>query len=243
MTEMELLTQQVAQLRHEIDRMKAVNEIQNIMGRYEILLTGRTMDRVADEVFAMWMPDVSMEVSGNGVFSGPEAVRWMFEDMLGPKEGAEAETAYQGALFIHHVDTPVIQVAEDGQTAHCTFFSVGLESPQDPKTGKRRSQWCFGKYSAEFIKGECGWRIWHLHWFRSFLQDYYKGWTESYEEESPINVAVGTKPVKVLPTTYHQPYHPHKEMLPVPCCPDPYTTHVDSSWVLGPWAKKEQGEG
>lgn len=236
MTEIEKLTQQLEKMQHEIDRLKAVNEIQNVMGRYEILLTGRTTHRVASEVFAMWMPDVSMEFSGNGIFTGPEAVNWMFSVMLSPEKKPDGSPNYEGALFVHHLDTPVIEVAADGKTAHCVWFSVGLESPYDKETGKRKSQWCFGKYSAEFIKGDCGWRIWHLHWFRTFLQDYCKSWTDSYEEDSPINVMCG-RHENVLPTTYHQPYHPHKEMLPVPCCPDPYETHTDSSWILGEWVK------
>jgi len=40
------------------------------------------------------------------------------------------------------------------------------------------------------------------------------------------------------PTTYHQPYDPNVEVLPLPCCPDPYDTHVDGAWAFGDWLKK-----
>ena len=39
-------------MEHEIARLNAVVEIQNLMGRYETLLVPQTMNRVADEIFA-----------------------------------------------------------------------------------------------------------------------------------------------------------------------------------------------
>lgn len=47
-------------MRGELERLRAVTEIQNIMGRYETLLAPQTMDRVAPEIFALWIDDTKI---------------------------------------------------------------------------------------------------------------------------------------------------------------------------------------
>lgn len=235
----EMLMQQIRELRHEIERLQAVVEIQNVMGRYETLLVPQTVQRVGPETFAMWREDVSMEVSGLGVFTGAEGITKLFVGFLGldnePKQ-ADGTPDIRGAMYLHHINTPMIEVAKDNQTAHAVWFSSGVETPFNKATGKRQAKWCWGKYSAEFIKGECGWRIWHMHWFRGFMHDYYSSWVDAHESTPEKNVACKDFDF-VKPTTYHHPYNPNEEILSVPCCPDPYETHQDSSWIMGDWIK------
>ena len=233
------MTERMEQMEREIARLRAVVEIQNIMGRYESLLTGYTMDRLVPEVFAYWMEDVSMEVSGLGVFAGKKALDCLFNEIIGGGMDPESESGkadLRGALSIHHINTPMIEVAGDGRTAHAVWYSSGLETPFDRERGKRVSQWCWGKYSSDFIKGETGWRIWHLHWFRTFINDYYKSWVDEYEKNPQRSAACGQYDF-VKPTTFHSPYAPCRETLPVPCCPDPYETHTDGTWPFGEWVK------
>ena len=240
MNDLERLSQQMEDMQRELRRLQAVVEIQNIMARYEALLVPQTMDRVGPETFAMWREDVSMEVSGMGVFEGPKALTLLFTELMGPGNEPRRDDGtpnLEGAMYMHHVNTPAIQVAGDGRTAHCVWFSSGVETPFNKETGSRQAKWCWGKYAADFILGDCGWRIWHLHWFRGFMHDYHASWVEEYEREPRTSVACERFDF-VKPTTYHRPYSPHREILPVPCSPDPYETHDGGDWALGDWLKK-----
>jgi hypothetical protein len=77
------------------------------------------------------------------------------------------------AQRIHPIGTPVIVVADDGQTAKATFTSLGFEG----------NAWCYGKYTNSYIKIDGKWYIWHMKWNRLFMTDYYKSWTDQTLEE------------------------------------------------------------
>lgn len=234
----ELIQKQMDDMRRELERLRAVTAIQNIMGRYEALLAPQTMERVAPETFALWMDDVSMEVSGIGVFVGAEALTTLFTVLMGPGNEPKREDGapdLRGAMYMHHVNTPMIEVAGDGRTAHAVWFSSGVETPFNAELGKRQAKWCWGKYSADLILGEQGWRLWHLHWFRGFMNDFHKSWVDEYEKAPQCSAALG-KFDFVRPTTYHSPYGPDREVLPVPVAPDAYQTHTGGDWPLGEWA-------
>ena len=66
----------------ELERLQAVNEIQKIMGRYEVVHNPLTMWRTPIDCFALTMPDVSMEVSDWGVWVGAEAVQYLFGTVM-----------------------------------------------------------------------------------------------------------------------------------------------------------------
>ncbi len=238
MTETERLEARIEEMRYEMERLRAVTEIQNIMGRYETLLVPQSMERVAPETFALWMDDVSMEVSDRGVFVGPEAVKQLFGHFMGPENEPQlgGKPDLRGALYLHQINTPMIEVAGDGKTAHAVWYSCGLETPFNRETGKRQAKWCWGKYSVELIKGECGWRIWHMHWFRGFMNDYYASWVDDFRNDTRDSTE-RERYDYIKPTTYHRPYDPNLDVLPVPRNPEPYDTHTGSDWIYGDWLK------
>ena len=170
---MEIIEERLARLKHEIERMKAVTEIQNVIGRYQSLHKPMTMYLTPEETFALTMPDVSMEVSDWGVFVGPDAVRYQFGEMM--------KEELIGCMFDHYVCTPIIEVAGDGKTARAKFDSPGHETQIDGKSG-HKAFWCWGSYSAEFIKEPDGkWKIWHLKWWRTFRTEFYKSWVDDWQ--------------------------------------------------------------
>ena len=236
MNDMEKLLQKMEEMQHEINRLQAINEIQTLMGRYEILLDPQTLHRIPDEIFANWREDISMELSF-GRFEGRESVRRLFTELMGPQNEPQVDGKpdLRGALYVHHLDTPMIEVAKDGQTAHAVWFSCGVETPYNKETGKRQSKWCYGRYSAEFIKGEQGWRVWHLHWFRCFMNDYYTSWADSVNMGA---VSPGPLPEFAKPSVYNSTFDASREFIPVPSCPVPYETHENSDWVYAGWEDK-----
>jgi hypothetical protein len=96
-----------------------------------------------------------------------------------PASGASAGGIYAGGSMsagkftVHPVGTPVIAVADDGQTAKATFTSFGFEG----------DAWCYGKYANSYIKIDGKWYIWHMKWLRCFKTSFYKAWYDQTLEE------------------------------------------------------------
>ena len=209
----------IAALQHELFRLKSVNEIQNLMGTYTVNHVPKNMaDHV--ELFALEMPDVSVEVGDRGVYRGPEAVKALF--------GQTFTMDLKGNLLIHYLATPMIEVAGDGKTAKGVWRSPGIEAVVPKGGGKPVPLWSFGSYACDFIHAGGRWKIWHLHWFRTVKSSFKDGWVDD------LSMAFGGKlpgAAKVGTTTHHNPYTPDSVQDSVPPCPKPYQTWEDDGWA------------
>ncbi len=77
-------------------------------------------------------------------------------------------------MELHQITTPVIEIAEDGQTAKAMWMSTGailICNDMDEEAGQT-SKWDFGKYAVDFIKVDGAWKIWHLHVCDLWRTDY-----------------------------------------------------------------------
>lgn len=221
---MATIEERLEKLELEMERRRAVVEIQNCIGRYEGVHKAMTM-WMTPQMFALTMPDVSMEVSDWGVFVGPEAVTFQFAQMM--KEEPI------GTMFDHYICTPIIEVAGDGKTARAKFDSPGHETQID-ENGGRKAYWTWGSYSADFIKEADGhWRIWHLKWWRTMRTDYYKSWVDDWQ-----NIMTGPAHEHDWaqePCTFFHPYDSKTERWPFPLPPEPYETYEGTmlDWAFG----------
>jgi hypothetical protein len=208
------LEERFAALEHEVDRLQSVIEIQNLVGRYAVIHTPISMSKTP-ELFALKQPDVSVEIAMWGVFIGAEKIKRMYATM---SEG----DLKPGAMFEHQFTTPQIVVAKDGKTAKGLWFSPGHETPP-AKDGKLEPHWCWGKYGADFIKEDGEWKIWHLHFYDTFMIPFDKSWVDTpqppldFIEEQP-----GVSPDKR--PTCRTSYFPDMIREPVPWYPEPYDT-------------------
>jgi hypothetical protein len=212
----ESLEEQVKQLKKQVERLEAYNEIQNLVAKYEVIHTPLTEHQSA-ELFALKQPDVSVEIAMWGKTVGPENIKRTWPKRVDPESGGE--TTMAGGMFEHDLTTPVIQVAKDGQTAKGLWFSPGHETMRD-EAGKLVAHWCWGKFAADFIKEDGQWKIWHYHWFDVFRTPYDKSWVE-YPQ--PLHEDIpGLAPTE--PTTSRATYFPDQVRGPVPEWPEPYDT-------------------
>nr|WP_281384445.1 nuclear transport factor 2 family protein [Novosphingobium flavum] len=221
-------------MERQLDRLRAYQEIQSVMARYEVIHTPAQINR-SSEVFAMTRDDVSVEISDWGVWRGPEALRHLFEEVMNvPRKGTVTE---------HHLTTPMIEVAGDGQTAKAVFWSPGFEilptigdqAAGDPRDNEIRTYWAWGKYAADFIRESGKWKIWHLKWFRLLRTDYYKSPVDAYREVMTGAPNRSDFP-GVEPPTFHHPYSADDERTPVPVNPEPYESYQgEFDWWFGEW--------
>lgn len=73
-----------------------------------------------------------------------------------------------GQLLLHVTTTAIIEVAEDGQTAKCFWYSPGMiaESGSNANT-------IWEAYGVDFVKENGVWKMWHLHMFTDFMGSFY----------------------------------------------------------------------
>ena len=73
-----------------------------------------------------------------------------------------------GQLLMHVTTTGIIEVAEDGQTAKCFWYSPGLVA----ETGQSGNA-IWEAYGVDFVKEDGQWKIWHLHMFTDFTGSFF----------------------------------------------------------------------
>lgn len=157
----------------KIDRMWDLHEVENLMGRYAYLHTAhRHMETV--KLFDLDRDDVWVECGGMGIYKKPEGIKRFFYDWHLSLEGSP-----KGALNIHTLTSPVIEVAEDGKTAKAVWISPGIETRRIQPDADLEAIWIWGKYAVDFIKDKNGqWKFWHFTITNDFMCDYHHSWVE-----------------------------------------------------------------
>ena len=205
----ENLQKVVEKLQHENERLQAVHEIQNVAAKY-------FNTKYKPDVFALKQPDVSVEIAMWGKFIGPEQIKKMF--------GAEgSHTMPPGVLIEHQLTTPYIQIAADGQTAKGVWGSPGIET-RPGENENLVANWNWAKYAADFIKEDGEWKVWHYHFYDTFMIPYHKSWVEHPQPALDVvwEHRGGLKPD--LPPTSRSTYFPDKVCEKIPAYPEPYDT-------------------
>jgi hypothetical protein len=216
----------------KLERLDAVHEIQNLMGRYVWEHEVQKDPEFMETKFAKNNPDVSWEVAHMGLYRGREALKEIL-DQHGPREGKISP----GTFFVHTLTTPVIEIAEDGQTAKGVWKSPGAETIQDPQTGKLRGMWAWTKYACDFIKEDGQWKILHYHVYRLFMTPADMNYTDGWEMKGGRGAVPtggssrgGTQQAASLrqPTTYDNPFSATYIPALVPAPPVPYKTFSET---------------
>jgi hypothetical protein len=67
----------------------------------------------------------------------------------------------KGSFVWHTITSPVVEVAEDRQTAKGVWYTPGVVGSF--KEGKGNFNWMFEKYGVDFVMENGEWKIWHMH--------------------------------------------------------------------------------
>lgn len=178
------LEAQVAKLTQVATASQDRNAVQNLFGRY-MTLHNAFRD---PEIIRLWAskstPGVRAQYSNNGVYTNWDNIMAYHAQRPNPP----------GKLIYHFLASPIIEVAEDGQTAKGMWLMSGLESgltaPESAKgapdfmyeknvTVNGKKVWMhtvYAKYGVDFIKQDGQWKIWHFHCFEVARAPYGIGW-------------------------------------------------------------------
>lgn len=208
-----------------LKKLEAYHEIQNQMGRTIAAFNFREKEKVLSH-FALEEKDVSVEYADEGVFQGREAVEELLEMLIG-------RPSKPGEMVDLQLTTPMIEVADDLQTAKCVWWVPGAGAVRKTENDQEDPEaiWIWGEISVDFIAEKDEWKIWHLHYFRTIKCSYEKGWVEDTSMINRLNVPFHRL---AKPGIYHNPYSPLSIRDGIPAMPLPYETYTekDIGWEL-----------
>ena len=211
-------------LEERIERLEAVHEIQNLMGRYSYYHTAD----MQEETVALWAkktPGVVSNVPSFGLYKGIGGVRRLY---VGAHQ-VFGEKGRIGAMHMHTLTTPVIEVAGDGKTAKGVWISLGHETA---KAGdKLQANWAWLKYGIDFVKEDGQWKIWHFHVYGIFHCPYETSWVEMEKPSYVVdpNASLPDWAKADRPVTHPVwMYSPTAVTENVPEPPEPYETWDES---------------
>ena len=206
-------------LLHEVERLQAVVEIQNLMSTYEYLHTANMHKEVGDK-FAH-RPDTRVYFGEVGYWEGPDApyTAWSILERMGDTTGMCA---------IHPTTTGAIVVAGDCKTAKGVWIGTGFVA--HVTDGKPGCNWEWDKYGIDFIKEDGVWKFWHFHIYRLI---HGLGWDDKWEDfcNKPEFVFPVPEDIPVsgpCPEGDDNPYRPETKQRLVPVPPTPYETWEDT---------------
>jgi hypothetical protein len=225
-------------LEERIQRLEDIHEIHNLMGRHEYFHSALLQAREIEELFAKDAPGVTFEMEGLGVWKGIEAVREVYAGGVAGLIKAHAagmastfpdrpqSDPAAGMMNEHLLTTPVIEVADDGQTAKGAWNSPGADAIA--VNGRLVGHWIWVKYGIDFIKEDGRWKFWHFHIYSNFLTSFEKSWVENAIDEPGWDAPPEDWPPPPQLNTLHEPYSLDRVPRLAPAPPEPYRTFQET---------------
>ncbi len=188
------LEAQVRALELKLQRLQAVDQIENLQSSY-----GYYADMsMQDATSALFTDNASLEILGRGVFLGSDRIYEYMRRLGAP--GA-------GRLFTHMQLQQVINVSADGTQANVRarlFEMFGMYNNQ--------AQWASGIYENRFVLDNGQWKYQGLIGYQTFYTPYEQGWGKrsnplmsyfpGYPPDQPHSVEYLPYPAVFVP-----PYH------------------------------------
>lgn len=215
-TRIEQLERTVGALNRELERTKAVHEIENVMSRYSYWHTAH-MHHECLGLFALDTPGVRAEMVW-GVYDGRKSVELLYAEMHPWMESKNVE----GRMHMHPMTTPVIEVAEDLRTAKGVWISPGQDTFVMSEGQPLNAYWVWIKYGCDFVLENGRWKIWHLHVYPIFFSPFEKSWVSAPRFSGSVGRPDRFKPDR--PPTTNTFWGPDRIYQNVPAPPDPFKT-------------------
>ena len=157
------------QLEHKLLKLEAQEACRNLMGRYSYYGTAFRNK----ETVELWAKREDAQLMTPwGSYDGHDGIKACYLEDIGDRSDTRVFEAIKGAVIIHEIDTEVIEVAEDLQTAKAAFLSQGNDTYVDrTENEKVHAKWVWEKYSVDFIMEDGEWKIWHMTIIHCFNQN------------------------------------------------------------------------
>ena len=227
-----------------VGRWEERREIKNLMGRYAVSFLLKR-EKTMFEDFWSRRADVSMGLN-DGWYVGREAIANWFAaidqatalkakllkaDLPDKLRDQDDASLYGiGDFDVNPLGTPVIELADDLQTAKGIWYSQG--SKADVTEAGPVSYWTFGVFAVDFVCEDGAWKIWHLQYLEDVKCLCGQSWAAEQTPfpENPAFAAL--KDVKLpeptVKVTLREYYSPSRPLAKLPRLPEPYATFADT---------------
>ena len=152
-------------LTREVERQTAIVECKNLMGK--VLYYG--VSWLNRKLVDLWShrEDCLLEMPW-GIYDGRRGVERCYLQDFGDRHAPGKLEKLKGVMMLYTCDTPIIEVAPDGQTAKGVWISSGADTWRE---GAEHPQgyWRWGKYALDFIREDGVWKIWKMRFYPFFL--------------------------------------------------------------------------
>jgi len=99
----------------------------------------------------------------SGYFLGMEKIMSTY----GSKDSKGNMPDAKGGFVWHTITTPVVEIAEDRQTAKGIWYTPGIVGSYS-SDGTNNSQWMWEKYGVDFVRENGKWKVWHMKVYTDF---------------------------------------------------------------------------
>lgn len=227
-----------------VGRWEERREIKNLMGRYAVSFLLKR-EKIMFEDFWSCREDVSMGLN-DGWYVGREAIAGWFNaidkatalkaELLKadlPEKLADLDEAKLygiGDFDVKPLGTPVIELADDLQTAKGIWYSQG--SKADVEAAGPVSYWTWGVFAVDFILEDETWKIWHLQYLEDVKCLCGQTWAQPQKPFEDLEAYAPLKDVKLpeptVKVTLREYYTPSRPLAKMPPLPQPYATFADT---------------
>lgn len=200
----------------QIRRAFDVLQIKNVMARHAYLHAASRHDI---EYALLWSHNQKNISWGNVMGFTMIGQNAIWKGYAEPHVGKQSQ---KGVAFVHTLTTPLIEIAEDGQTAQAMWYTPGYGTgpeggPNAVEGAPMQGEWMYERYAVDFIRENGAWKIWHFFVGTDFSFPAGGTYTEFPMMHGEKQV---TKDGIVMPGFYTS----HYNWSPFPHWPKPYKT-------------------
>lgn len=209
----ESLEKKIELLTLRMERMEAINSIQNLISKMDYMFEGGMYEaRMA--YIAKKAQGVIVEIGARGVFEGYESARRTLVDSekyyershgAGMKKAfpnAKFSSDFAGKLESNLIGSPAIEIAGDGKTAKGVWRSLQTVGKMHDNEDKPHAMWIWWQIGADFVKEDGEWKIWHYVKNPVYATTFDKSWVDNaIAKATPAGAGPGASPAPVTGTS------------------------------------------
>lgn len=166
-------------LEERVSRLKAGAECQRIAASYSGYLSGAQYEKLCG-LFSN-RKDIWASMPW-GTYRGESGVQRLYQGLYRSMY-CTGEEMKSGVLTVHGMNTPVITVAEDGQSAQGSWASPGAVTVErQGAPNGLQSYWSWNRFNCDFILESGAWKILHLQMVPFFTTEFEKSWTDAQND-------------------------------------------------------------
>ena len=230
-------------LEYLVERWEDQRTVKNLMGKYVNCLLLNRQGEIFDAFFSS-REDVCLTFN-DGSYIGAEAVKRYYDavvernrlsakllqDRLPEKLGGRSEDEIYGIgpFQVKPLTAPVVEVAEDGQTAKGLWFCLGCSAEVTSRGPE--ANWTWGYFAGDFVY-EDDWKIWHLQYLNDVDSLCGQSWGREITPYPELPEFAALKDFAYPPYTLAENvralYSVDRPLTAAPRIPEPYDTFANT---------------